>query len=204
MTLGVLALTALPFVVSPGASFAITVDAVSDGDRRASVKVWLGTTLGIAVIASIFALSGIGQLLTENDAARTIFGLVGGTVLVLLGILSAVKAVRALRSSGNGPRPPRRLVLWSFVALITNIKALSLYALVVPALDADSGAGRSIFFAFAAVHVVMLFIWLTLLGWGIPRLPSIGTSQRVRVALMAVAALTLIVLGLRTLVQALH
>ncbi|PZE33333.1 LysE family translocator [Curtobacterium sp. MCPF17_031] len=203
MTLAVLALAALPFVVSPGASFAITVDVASTGDRRGALKVWMGTALGISAIATLFALSGIGLLLAANSTARTAFGLLGGGVLVLLGFLSIVKAIRSARSSVTSPRPPRKLVLWSFLALITNVKALSLYALVVPALHTPHLAGTALFFTFAGVHVVMLFLWLTVLAWAVRRIPNLGASPRIRTALMSAAALTLIALGSQTVIKAL-
>lgn len=204
MTLTLLALTALPFVISPGASFAITVDAASSGDRRAAVKVWAGTTLGITVIASIAAISGIGRFLAENDTARTIFGVAGGAVLVLLGASSLVKALKSRHPSASKARPAGQLVLWAFLALITNIKALSLYALVVPGLDTAALVGPALFFLFAGVHVVMLLLWLTLLGEAVRRIPSVGTSPRVRAGLLSIAAVTLIVIGTRTLLEALR
>lgn len=204
MTLALLALTALPFVVSPGASFAITIDAASSDDRRAPVKVWAGTALGIAVIASIAALSGIGRLLAENDTARSIFGVVGGTVLVLLGVSSLIKALKSTRPLAPSPRPARQLVLWAFLALVTNVKALSLYALVVPGIDTDGLTAPTLFFLFAGVHVVMLLLWLTLLGEGVRRIPSIGASPRVRAGLLSVAAVTLLVIGTQTLTEALR
>lgn len=204
MTLAFLALTALPFVISPGASFAITVDAASSGDRWAAFKVWLGTTLGIAIIASIAALSGIGRFLAENDTARAIFGVAGGAVLVLLGANSLVKAFRSHGSTSSVTRPARKLVLWAFLALITNVKALSLYALVVPGLDTSARSGPALFFLFAGVHVLLLLVWLTLLGAGVRRIPSIGTSPRVRAGLLSITAATLVVTGTQTLIEALR
>ena len=70
MTLALLALTALPFVVSPGASFAITVDAVSKGDFRAPTKVWAGTSVGIVAVVSVAALSGLGSFLDDHQTTR--------------------------------------------------------------------------------------------------------------------------------------
>jgi threonine/homoserine/homoserine lactone efflux protein len=203
VTLGVLAVTALPFVVSPGASFAITVDAASSGDRRAPVRVWVGTTLGIVVVASIVALSGLGRFLADDATARTIFGITGGSVLVLLGAGSLIKALRSRGPAPSSVRPARQLVLVAFLALVTNIKALSLYALVVPGLDTPGLAGPGLLFLFAGVHVLLLLLWLTLLGEGVRRIPSIGTSRRVRVGLLSISAVTLVVVGTQTLVEVL-
>jgi threonine/homoserine/homoserine lactone efflux protein len=202
VTLVLLALTALPFVVSPGASFAITVDAVSSGDRSAPVKVWAGTALGIVAVASIVALSGLGRFLAADPAARSIFGVAGGTVLLLLGVGSLIKALRSRGSAPLRVLPAHRLVLFAFLALITNIKALSLYALVVPGLDTPDLAGPPLFLLFAGVHVVLLLLWLSMLGEGVRRIPSIGTSPRVRTSLLSIAAITLIIIGTQTVVDA--
>ncbi|MEV1130953.1 LysE family transporter [Agromyces sp. NPDC049794] len=204
MTLALLALTALPFVVSPGASFAITVDAVSAGDRRAPAKVWAGTTLGITVVVVIAALSGIGQLLATHQTAREIFGIVGGAILILLGILSGAQTLRSMRRSVTDSRPARRLILWAFFALVTNIKALGLYTLVVPNLRLEGLGDVSLLFAFAVVHAVMLLAWLSLLGHVVRRTPRFGTSPRVRVGLTGLTALTLIAIGIRTSLESLH
>jgi threonine/homoserine/homoserine lactone efflux protein len=195
MTIALLALTAIPFVVSPGASFAITVDAASTGDRLAAVKVWAGTALGITVLASVTAVSGIGEFFAQNDIARTIFGVAGGVVLVALGASSLVKALRSFRQPLSATRASGRLILWSFLALITNVKALSLYVLVVPGLGATATPGPAVFFVFASVHVVLLLAWLTLLSAGVCRISSIGTSPRIRAGLLGLAATTLIIIG---------
>jgi threonine/homoserine/homoserine lactone efflux protein len=202
VNLALLAATALPFVVSPGASFTITVSAAITGDRRAPVKVWVGTSLGILLIAGFAGLSGLGQLIAGNDVARTIFGVVGGVVLIAIGLATVVKTVRQKPSDDQSQRPVPRLVLWAFLAVITNVKALSLYALVVPALSGAGVEGIAVFLAFAAVHVVMLLVWLTLLGAVVRVAPVLGTSRRARAVLLLLAALTLIALGFRSLIDA--
>lgn len=204
MTVALLVLTAIPFVVSPGASFAITVDAASTGDRLAAVKVWAGTALGIAVVASIAAVSGLGRFFAQHDVARTIFGIVGGVVLVALGVSALVKALRSLRQPLPVARRSDRYFLWSFFALITNIKALSLYVLVVPGLSATPGTGSAVFFLFAGTHIVLLLVWLTLLSEGVRRIPSVGTSPRVRAGLLGLAAITLIGVGGQAFLDALR
>lgn len=204
MTVALLVLTAIPFVVSPGASFAITVDAASTGDRWAAIRVWAGTALGIAVVASIAAVSGLGQFFAQHDVARTIFGVVGGVVLIALGVSALVKAIRSLRQPLQVARRSGRYFLWSFFALITNIKALSLYVLVVPGLGANNVTGSAVFFLFAGVHIVLLLVWLTMLSEGVRRIPSVGTSPRVRAGLLGLAAVTLIGAGGQSLIGALR
>lgn len=204
MTLLLLALTALPFVVSPGASFAITVDAASKGDRRAPAKVWAGTTLGITAVVLMTTLSGIGPFLATHHTAREVFGIAGGVILILLGVLLSAQTLRSMRRTVIAPRPERRLMLWAFLALVTNIKAISLYALVVPNLRLQGLDYCSLPFAFAAIHAVMLLAWLTLLGQGVRRFPRIGTSPRTRAGLAGLAASSLIANGARAFLELPH
>lgn len=203
MSVATLALTALPFVLSPGTSFAITIDAAGRGDQRAPLKVWTGTALGLAVIASITAFSGIGEFFTAHDTARTVFGSVGGAILMTYGILSGIKALRAAQTPETTQPPARRLILWAFLALITNIKALTLYTLVVPNLRTAGSSAPALFTAFTAVHAVMMLAWLLLVGEGVRHIPGIATSPRVRAALTGIAALTLVTIGTQTLLRSL-
>jgi threonine/homoserine/homoserine lactone efflux protein len=90
-------------VVSPGASFAITVSSLLAGDKRAPVKVWVGTALGIFLVAAVAAFSGLGRLLAVSGTSRTIFGLIGGLVLVAIGISSLVRVVRPKQIAEQNP-----------------------------------------------------------------------------------------------------
>ena len=204
MTVVLLALTALPFVISPGASFAITVDAVSHGDHRAPAKVWAGTSAGILVVVSVAALSGIGSLLDTYETARHIFRLLGGAVLILLGLSSGIRALSSMREPSTSSRPKRRLIPWSFIALVTNIKALTLYTSVVPHLRSVDLNPAALLFAFAIVHIVMLFAWQALLGLGVRRIPRVSTSSRIRGCISGLAALSLVAIGVQNLLELLQ
>lgn len=171
MSLGLIALTLLPFVLTPGASFTITVGAAVDGDRRASLRVWAGTALGLALIAVAAAVSGVGDYVAGSPTARTVFGLVGGVVLVGLAVGSGLRARTVLTDGVAEARPQQRLVLWSFVAVVTNVKALSLYAVVLPTAVTAGTDSLTTFAAAAAVHITMLLAWLTLVGALVRRTP---------------------------------
>jgi threonine/homoserine/homoserine lactone efflux protein len=204
VNLAVLALTALPIVVSPGVSFAITVRAAIAGDQAAPLKVWAGTSFGIVVIATITVATGVGHLLAEDETARTTFGVLGGTVLVCFGVASLIRALGPATNGEQPGRSRRQLVVLAFVAVITNVKALSVYALVVPTLQRTDLSGSALVFTFAAVHIAMLFFWLTLLGAAVRAVPIIGTSERIRTALLLFAALALLGLGSVTLINAIR
>lgn len=202
MNFALIAATALPFVISPGASFTITIGAATLGDRRAPVKVWAGTSLGIILIAGIAGLSGIGQLIAGSDSAQTLFGITGGAVLIALGVISLIKTLHFTPQAREPIQPNPRLVLWAFLAVITNVKAISLYALVVPTLYGAGASGLALFLAFAAVHMILLLLWLGLLGEVVKRIPALGTARRARTILLLFTAATLIFLGSRTFINA--
>jgi len=201
VSVGLIALTLLPSVLTPGASFTITVGAAVDGDRRASLRVWAGTALGIALIAVAAGVSGVGDYVASSQTARTAFGLVSGAVLVGLALGSGLRARAVLTDGVTEARPQRRLVLCAFLAVITNVKALSLYAVVLPTAVTASTDSLTTFATTAAVHIAMLLAWLTLVGALVRRTPALRRSDRARAALFAVAALALAALGLRSIVD---
>ena len=180
MSLGLIVLTLLPFVVTPGASFTITVSAAADGDRRASLRVWGGTALGIALIAGAAALSGIGDYVESSQTARTVFGLLSGAVLLGLAVGAGRRVRAVLVADITETRPQQRLVLWAFVALVTNVKALSLYALVLPAALVPGAAGLAAYACSAAVHIVMLLVWLSVVGALVRRTPALRAGAGTR------------------------
>lgn len=202
MSLGLIALTLLPFVLTPGASFTITVGAAVDGDRRASLRVWAGTALGLALIAVAVAVSGVGDYVAGSPTARTVFGLIGGVVLLGLAVGAGLRARTVLTDGLTEARPQQRLVLWSLLAVVTNVKALSLYAVVLPTAVTAGTDSLTTFATAAAVHITMLLAWLTLVGALVRRTPALRRSARARAALFAVAALALAVLGLRSILDA--
>ncbi|MDN4640632.1 LysE family transporter [Agreia sp. PsM10] len=195
-------LTALPFVVSPGASFTITVGAALAGDRRAGIRVWAGTALGILIIAAVFGASGFGTLIAGNRTTMTIWGLVGGAALIAFGLMALMRALRNWDQSLGDSTPAARLVGLSFVAVITNVKALSLYVVVVPALRGTGLSGLTLFLVFAMTHIALMLVWLLLVTLTVSAFPSLGRSSRARGVLLVAAAVVLILLGGATAVTA--
>ncbi len=194
---------AWPFVVSPGASFTLTIGAAAEGDFWSPLKVWAGTSLGIVVIAGVAGATGVGTFVATNDTAGLLFGLVGGIILMAFGVAAAVKAFGSsagTASAINGSRGS--LVLWSFIVVISNVKALSLYAVVVP-IATDTGlTGVSLYAAFAATHIVLLLVWLSLLGLGVRRLPLLAQSPLARRILVGGAGAMMFLLGIRSILDA--
>jgi threonine/homoserine/homoserine lactone efflux protein len=196
-----LASAALPFVLSPGASFTMTVANAAKGDRLSPVKVWVGTAGGIAIIASVAGLSGLGALVMSHPPIRLIFGIVGGCVLAGFGVFTLVKASQRSPERPGQTTNTTRLVLWSFAAVMTNVKALSLYVLVVPTISVRGLAGFGLYGCFAAVHMVMQLAWLALVGVAVLRLPGAARSGLTRRILTVLGGCTMIALAAFTVMS---
>ena len=192
-TLAFLVGVALPFVISPGASFTITVTSVAGGDRRSPFKVWAGTALGISVLALLVTLTGIGGLVAGSPTAQQVFAVVGGAVLIAFGGLTLRRGLRRGDDRLPSVPAPARLVAWSFLALVTNVKALTLYVVVVP----TTGAALSsplLYLVFGVVHITMLLVWLVLVAHLVALVPT-RHSDRVRRVLSALGGTFMVALG---------
>ena len=196
-------LVLLPFVLSPGASFALTVRGAASGDRAAGLRVGLGTAGGTAAIAAVAGISGVGVWVASDTSTRAWFEIVGGVLLVGFGVAPLVRTWRRRRRIGSQPTgvPPGRLVAWALVAVVTNVKALTLYFVVVPSMIPDAASPLGGYAMVAAVHIALLFVWLTLITVLITRVPAISTNPRVTVALQLAASGALIVLGVQSSVS---
>jgi threonine/homoserine/homoserine lactone efflux protein len=193
----------LPFVLSPGASFTITVTNAANGDRLSPIKVWAGTAIGIGIIASVAGLSGLGALVVSHPPARVTFGIVGGCVLAGFGVFTLVKEFRGSGEFRGQTTNSSRLVLWSFFAVITNAKALSLYVLVVPTITVGGLSGISLYLGFAAVHMVMQLAWLAVVGFAVRLIPGVARSGTTRRILTVLGGSTMITLGALTVISSL-
>lgn len=187
----------LPFVLSPGASFALTLTGATAGDRTAGLRVGIGTSIGIALIAAVAGLSGVGNLVAANELIRALFETIGGLLLIGFGAMPLLKSWRA-RKKGGSPRSttrPSRLLLWSFIAVVTNVKALALYVIVVPSVIPGEKPAIYEYAVVATVHIAMLLGWLALVGALVANVPAIANRPRITTVLQALATGVLVVLG---------
>jgi threonine/homoserine/homoserine lactone efflux protein len=192
-TLALLVGVALPFVISPGASFTITVTSAAGGDRRSPIKVWAGTALGISVLALLVTLTGVGGFVAGSPTAQQVFAVVGGAVLILFGALTLRRGLR--RGDDHPPAIPAsaRLVAWSFLALVTNVKALTLYVVIVPTTGVRLSSPL-LYLMFGAVHITMLLVWLVLVARLVALVPT-RHSDQVRRVLSALGGTFMFALG---------
>ena len=207
-----LAAVAIPFVVSPGASFVLTLEAAVAGDRRAPLGVWIGTALGISIIALIAGLSGLGDIIMRDHVMRVVLRLVGGSILIFFGAASLFKVRKPPSDTGlQTPEPGRHrqrrvhegLTIRAFLIVITNVKALSLYLLIVPTITHGGITGLPLYVAFAATHIVLLFVWLALISCLVFAVPVIARTPVIQVGLRAFAGLALIILGAKSMLDVL-
>jgi threonine/homoserine/homoserine lactone efflux protein len=96
-----------------------------------------------------------------------------------------------------------RLVLWSFIAVITNVKALSLYVLVVPTIRVSGLSGLGLYLSFAAVHMVMQLAWLVLVTLAVLLIPGVARSGLTRRILTVLSCSTMVTLGAFTAISSL-
>jgi threonine/homoserine/homoserine lactone efflux protein len=178
----------LPIVITPGASFALTVAGAVEGSRWIGPRIAIGTAAAISLIAAAVCFTPLAQTLSDSRLGR-LLGFAGAAVLLALAARVAYPALR------TGPRPgPRKQGARSasaraFTATIVNPKALTVYLVIVPGLAASLGQSlRSIGVLFAAIHIICSFGWLTTVGSLIQRARWLGQPRSRRVLQLAAAA----------------
>lgn len=205
MAASLLAITAvtLTFTLSPGTSFTLTLAHVFNGDSKAPLKIGVGTTAGIALMASTLALTGFGDFVNGNTAARVAFAAAGTVVLTAIGVMMIVNSFKAPTANGDAQSPRRdRLVMLAFFAVVTNPKALGIYVLVVPTLSTASVNGATLYALFAVIHSALMMGWLIVVGFAAERIPGVASSPAVRKVILAIAGVAMIGIGAATAVNA--
>lgn len=185
---------AIPFVITPGASFTLTLAHAVRREGRSWLPIAAGTGLGILVLALLMGATGIGALLNGSPTARLLLGLVGAVVLITFGVLIMTRARRAPPEQSS-PTRPRSLLRWSLVAVLTNPKALALYVVIVPTLPTAQVEGGFLFVLFAAVHIMLLAGWLFVVHSVATQLPVLARSIRLQRFLVTLAGVAMIILG---------
>jgi threonine/homoserine/homoserine lactone efflux protein len=175
---GAIVLVLLPFVVSPGTSFGLTLGHVMRGDRQAPLLISAGTAAGITAMAAALSLSGVGPLIARTPHATSVIGVAGSIVLAFLGLRIILTEVRPTQRPAAGIRAaqPCRLITSAFLALVLNPKALSVYLLVVPGVTAFARSPAMTYLVFGAIHIVLMSVWLLLVGWTAMHVPGVAAS----------------------------
>lgn len=194
-----LAAVAIPFVITPGASFTLTVAHAHRTGPPAWRQVTLGTSAGLLVIALAVGTTGLGTFLTSTPALRMGVGLMGAAVLIAYSITICARVFREGRGQTDTPTSAvARLARWSFLIAATNPKALALYVLIVPTLAGPELGGLALSMAFAAIHMCLQTAWLCLIHHLAVRIPSLTRSPRARHRLLAMSGILMLCLGFLT------
>ncbi len=191
------ALLVLPFVLTPGVSFALVTQRVISDGRQAALPVALGTACGQFAHASAAAL-GLSALVASSSLAFSVVKFAGAAYLLFLG-------VRLLRREQREADAPRRLP-WTghggfrqgLLSNLLNPKTAAIYLSVLPQLLRP---GQSIVAAavlLTVVHSAMQVSWLLVWGAVIARLRSRARSLRFRQRLRRVSGGALVILAGRT------
>jgi threonine/homoserine/homoserine lactone efflux protein len=188
----------IPIVITPGASFTLTVATSAAGVPRAGAHVALGTAGAVAVIAACACASPLGALVSGSATLRAVLACVGGGALVVLALRTAAGVLPSRAPVAAADRAPERgaaVARRAFLATIGNPKALTVYLAVVPAIaTAADDPLPAVGAAFAAVHIAATFGWLGTVGWAVARLPLL-TGGRARRALRLASAAWLAATG---------
>lgn len=190
-----LILTVLPFVLSPGASFALTIGAAATREPYAALKVWLGTTLGLIVLALFMSISSLSVWMLERPLWSMGLTACGGIVLLAFAYMNARRAL----SAASHLLSSKRLVYSSFLVLVSNMKAWVIYMFVVPTLAHETFYGATLYAAFTAVHAGLLLVWLVLWAEMVRKQPLFARSHKARKILLLIAAGCMAVMGANAL-----
>jgi threonine/homoserine/homoserine lactone efflux protein len=178
----------LPLVITPGASFALTVAGAVEGSRWVGARIALGTAAAISLIAAAVCFTPLAQTLGDSRLAR-LLGYVGAAVLFALAARVAYPAIRTGRRPGPHRPQARSASARAFMATIVNPKALTVYLVIVPGLAASLGQSlRSVGVVFAVTHIICSFGWLTTVDGLIRRARWLGQPRSRRVLQLAAAA----------------
>ena len=176
----------LPLVITPGASFALTVSGAVGGSRRIGARIALGTAAAISLIAAAVCFTPLALTLSDSRLAR-LLGYVGAAVLFALAGRVGYSAVRTGRRAGGRQPGARSASARAFLTTIVNPKALAVYLVVVPGVAVSLGQSlRSIGVVFAVTHIACG--WLTAVDAAIQRARWLGQPRSRRVLQLAAAA----------------
>ena len=178
----------LPLVITPGASFALTVAGAVEGSRWIGLRIATGTAAAIALIAAAVCYTPLAQTLSDSRLAH-LLGYIGAAVLFALAARVALSAIKAgQRPGAHRPRAGSASAR-AFMATIVNPKALTVYLVVMPGVAASLGQSlKTIGVVFAATHILCMFGWLAAVGALIQRARWLGSPRSRRVLQFAAAA----------------
>lgn len=199
-------LAVAPLVLTPGASFTLTVSYSVDGPGAVR-HVIAGTGLGI-VTHGVLAAVGLAAVVMRSSEAYRLIQTVGAIYLVFLGLALLVSKKR-LASIDH--QPVRRFDLMrdrgplatAYLANVLNPKAAGVYLTLAPQFLPAHSVNLFSMSVLAGTHVVIMAIWLAFVGLMLSAVSQRTATDRAIQALRRAGGVILIALGLRSTADAL-
>lgn len=203
-------LAVIPITVTPGASFSLVSARGLAGDHRGAWATILGTGLGVFTHG---LLAGLGLAVVVMQSAQ-LYGtirLVGACYLIGLGLVFLWNARRrgdadaaAEPAPPAPPAPPARFgrsVRQAYVANVLNVKAATVYLSLGPEFVAADAVGVASLMQLAAVHVMVMVLWLGFWALGLKQLATRFDARAWRRRIEALGGIVLVGLGIRAAAQ---
>ncbi|RXJ72854.1 hypothetical protein CS022_13465 [Veronia nyctiphanis] len=148
----------LPFALSPGASFTLTMSNVTHSGIKGAFSVIAGTGIGILIHAFLVGV-GISQLLASSKLAMATLNIVGFVFLFWLGVKLIYSGVNS-RNTPIADSDELPVTVSQALSLnIFNAKSVLLYLTVVPLF---AGNALTDFMTLGVVHTGIMASWLFL------------------------------------------
>lgn len=199
------ALSVLPLVLTPGASFTLVSARSLAGDRRGTGLVILGTACGI-VVHAILAGMGLAAVVLRSAELYRWIRLIGALYLIGLGLSLIWKSYRG--HGDTSPTPPprafaslRSTLLGALVANVLNVKAATIYLTLAPQFISSSQVGIWSMLMLAAAHIVVMLAWLGLWTAGLTQLSGRLDPRRWTRRIDVAGGAVLVGLGTRSAIQ---
>ncbi|TDE47939.1 LysE family translocator [Nonomuraea mesophila] len=190
-------LAVLPVVATPGASLTLLIQHVTAGGRGQAFPVVLGTVTGLYAHATL-AAAGLSTLVLHSSQAFTAVKLLGAAYLVGLGVWTwrsttlpppAAPATQRVRTGS--------VFSQALLANLLNPKAASIYLTLVPQFIAPGRQLGGQILTLATAHALLVAVWLLTWTALVHRGAHLLHRARFKRAVGKVAAVVLVVLGLR-------
>jgi threonine/homoserine/homoserine lactone efflux protein len=184
-------LAVLPLIATPGASFALLTRHVAVGGPPAGLPVIAGTVTGLYAHAAL-ATAGLSALVMHASWALTTLRLVGAVYLIVLGVRtwrSPGGASASVRGRGRGP------YVQALLGNVLNPKAALIFLTLVPQFVEPHNRLWPQVLILVTAQAALIAVWLG--GWSL-LIGRARTASRRTQALRRLAAVALVVLGVRT------
>ena len=192
-------------VITPGAGFVIFVETMTSKGRRQAALLFAGMLGGMMIVAATI-IACYPVIVGCSEGLARLIRLAGGTYLVLLGARNGYRATRRdhapVSVHHEAPLARHARFVEGAITSLTNPGVFLIYVVIMPTFIVATNPWRPTATLLAVVHLTLTTAWYTVLfvALGVTR-HLLGSSSAQR-RLTLVAALALVVIGVRTLLSA--